>query len=258
MPVRLGGALLAEFVGTFLLVFVGTISIKFAPDGIAGLLAIALAFGLTVAVLVSATIHTSGGHFNPAVTLGLLLTGKIRLTPALAYIATQVVAAVVGSLAVYLVAGPSPAPPPIVEASKLGSVYGITWFHPQETGVWVALLTEFIATFFLVFVIWGSVADPRARNTGGFAIGLTVAADILAIGPVTQASMNPARSFGPSAAASILGLEGAVWSQHWVYWVGPLAGGILAALLYHMFLWPRDPKRGIDPDATDVAVTQRP
>src|SRR5687768_7892002 len=111
MPVRLGGALLAEFIGTFALVFIGTISVAAAQlaessatpmwPGAVGLLMVAFAFGITVAVIVSATIHTSGGHLNPAVTLGLLITGKIKPVAAIAYIITQLVAAVVASLAVY-------------------------------------------------------------------------------------------------------------------------------------------------------------
>lgn len=254
MPVRLGGALVAEFVGTFAIVFVGIMSVL-ATGG--NLLGIALAFGLTVAVMVTATMHTSGGHFNPAVTLGFLVTNKIKPTAAVAYIATQLVAAVVGSLMVYAVAGMNPTDVKPFGVTDFGQTVGktdITW--P------VALLAEILATALLVFVIWGSAADPRARNTGGFAIGMAVVIDILAIGPFTGASMNPARSFGPSLAATILGASHntgeAGWGHHWVYWVGPIVGGLLAAVAYHLILWPTDPRRGLDPDAVDVAVTQRP
>jgi glycerol uptake facilitator-like aquaporin len=126
-----------------------------------------------------------------------------------------------------------------------------------------AVLCEIIATFLLTFVIWGTAADPRARNVGGFAIGLTIAADILAIGPLTGASMNPQRSFGPTLIASMLidgstSANGSLWSTHWIYWVGPVVGALLAALLYHLALWPSDPKRGLDPGAEDVPPTQRP
>src|SRR5213078_3964408 len=92
--------------------------------------------------------------------------------------------------------------------------------------IWAALLAEIIATIFLVGAVWGTAADPRARNVGGFAIGLTVAADILAIGPITGASMNPARSFGPTLVAS-LQPGSHLWSTHWLYWIGPLAGATL-------------------------------
>ena len=247
MPVRLGGALLAEFIGTFALVFIGTIAVAHAPPGLPGLLPVALAFGLTVAVIVSATIHTSGGHLNPAVTLGFLVTGKIKPVAAVSYIGTQLVAATLASLMVYWVAG-----------GTSYEIIGYTKYEPSRVSMMQALLAEILATFFLVFVIWGAVADPRARNTGGFAIGVAVVIDILAIGPITGASMNPARSFGPSLAATILRAEGANWGQQWLYWLGPIAGGLLAAVVYHVVLWPRDPQRGIDPAAVDVAVTQRP
>ena len=89
-----------------------------------------------------------------------------------------------------------------------------------------ALLTEGCLTFLLVFAIFGTAVDSRAPKIGGFGIGLTIAADILMGGPISGASMNPARTFGP-------GLVGGVWNAHWVYWVGPIAGALVAGLLYH-------------------------
>ena len=115
-------------------------------------------------------------------------------------------------------------------------------------------LAEIIATIFLVGAVWGTAADPRARNVGGFAIGLTVAADILAIGPITGASMNPARSFGPTLVA----YRPELWQYHWIYWVGPLVGAGIAAITYHLVLWPRDTSRGVDPGATDVPKSLQP
>ena len=258
MPVRLGGALLAEFVGTFAIVFVGLLAIAFSGGGNGGLLMIALAFGLTVAVMVTATIHTSGGHFNPAVTIGLAVTGKIKPGAAVAYIFIQLVAGVVGALAAHMLVGGGETGATVVfnGVNKFGHTIPVGTGEAVITAP-VALLAEVIATFFLVFVIWGSVADPRARNTGGFAIGIAVVIDILCTGPISGASMNPARSFGPALAASLLG-KTPNWQQHWVYWVGPIFGGLLAAILYHVVLWPRDSRRGLDPDAVDVPVTQRP
>ena len=89
-----------------------------------------------------------------------------------------------------------------------------------------ALLAEVLLTFLLVFAIFGTAVDSRAPKIGGFGIGLTIAADILMGGPISGASMNPARTFGP-------GLVGGVWNAHWVYWVGPIAGALVAGLLYH-------------------------
>jgi glycerol uptake facilitator-like aquaporin len=102
-----------------------------------------------------------------------------------------------------------------------------------------AFLAEFIATFFLSFVVWGTAADPRAKKVGGLAIGLTIAADIMAIGTLTGGSMNPARSFGPTLVGALTGGKN-LWSHAWLYWLAPAAGSALAALIYNTFLWPRD------------------
>ena len=249
MPVRLGAALVAEFIGSFALTFVGIMAIHAAPGN---LLAVALAHGLILSVMVSATMATSGGHVNPAITIGFLLTGKIKPVAAIAYIVLQLLGGVVAALAVYAIFGGGPGAVQIVAGGTPSVAIGVSGG--------TALLCEIIATFFLAFVIWGTAADPRARNIGGFGIGLVVAADILAIGPLTGASMNPQRSFGPTLIASLIQGAGgsSVWTNHWIYWVGPIVGGGIAAILYHLALWPSDPKRGIDPGAVDVPATQRP
>ena len=246
MPVRLGAALVAEFVGSFALTFVGIMAIHAAGGN---LLAVALAHGLILSVMVSATMPTSGGHVNPAVTIGFLLTRKIQPVAAIAYIVIQLLGGVIAALAAYAVFGGGPEAAKIVAAGTPSIAPHVQWG--------TALLCEIIASFFLVFAVWGTAADPRARNVGGFAIGLTIAADILAVGPITGASMNPQRSFGPTLVASMAG-GSSLWSTHWVYWVGPIAGACGAAFLYQLALWPSDPKRGIDPGAVDVPATQRP
>ena len=249
MPVPLGAALVAEFVGSFALTFVGIMAIHFSPAG-GGLLMVALAHGLILSVVVSATMQTSGGHLNPAVTLGFLITGKIKPVAAVGYIVIQLLAGVVAALTVYVTFGGG-------ETGARVVFIGTPNVAPNFN-VMTAVLLEIIATFFLTFVIWGSAADPRARNVGGFAIGLVVAADILAVGPLTGASMNPQRSFGPTLIGSLAEGGGALWANHWVYWVGPIIGACLAALVYKMILWPSDVSRGIDPGAVDVPATQRP
>src|SRR5207247_559696 len=108
-------------------------------------------------------------------------------------------------------------------------------------GTGAAVLAEMIATFFLVFAVWGSAVDPRHPKVGGFAIGLTIAADILAIGPLTGGSMNPQRSFGPTLVASMFGQAGNLWATHWVYWIGPLLGGCIAAVVYQFVISPKEP-----------------
>jgi MIP family channel proteins len=252
MLVRLGACLVAEFVGTFALCFVGIMAIHSG----AGLVAIALAHGLILAIMVTAAMPTSGGHFNPAVTFGFLITGKIKLSAAIAYMVIQLMAGTIAALMVYAMFGGGEIGAHVV-AMGTPAVATDAMTHQLLVSPAAALLAEVIASFFLIFAVWGSAADPRARNVGGFAIGLTVAADILAIGPITGASMNPARSFGPTLVASFQPGSG-VWTMHWIYWVGPLLGGGLAAIVYHLILWPRDPKRGIDLPASDVPPTQQP
>jgi MIP family channel proteins len=175
--------------------------------------------------MVSATMRVSG-HLNPAVTLGFVVTRRIEPVMAFVYIIAQVLAAVI---AAYALRGLFPAA--VAVSSRLG---GQSVAIDVSTGQ--AIVLEFIATFFLVFVVFGTAVDPRAPKLGGFAIGLTVAADILAIGPLTGASMNPARSFGPAVVSGIF--EGQA-----VYWIGPILGGIAAALLYEALFIPH----GIEP-----------
>jgi aquaporin TIP len=247
MPVRLGAALVAEFVGSFALTFVGILAIHHSAGS---LLLVALAHGLILSVMVSATMHTSGGHFNPAVTFSFLLTGKIKPVGAISYIVIQLLAGLAAALLVYSIYG----------GGEQGAlvVFNGTPTTAKGTLTTAAFACEIVATFFLTFVIWGTAADPRARNVGGFAIGLVVAADILAFGPLTGASMNPQRSFGPTLIGSWAANGGQLWTNHWIYWLGPLIGASLAALVYRLALWPSDTTRGIDPGAVDVPPTQRP
>jgi len=209
----------AEFVGTFALVFVGGASIMAAAatQNPSGLIGVALAHGIILAVLVSATMRVSG-HLNPAVTLGFLATRRIGATMAGIYIAAQIRAAILAAYSLKWLL-----PDALTSATRLG---GQAIALDISAGQAIAL--EAIATFFLAFVIFGTAVDPRAPKIGGLAIGLTIAADILAIGPFTGASMNPARSFGPAVASGIF--EGQA-----VYWIGPIVGAVAAALLYDFF-----------------------
>ena len=209
----------AEFIGTFALVFVGGAAIMVTAGNPAALLIVALAHGLVLAVMVSALMRISG-HFNPAVTLGFLATRRIEAMMAGVYILAQLLGAMAAS---YVLKAAMPAT--VFDAMRGGgqAVAG-------EIGTGTAILLEAIATFFLVLVVFGTAVDAKAPKIGGLAIGLTIAADILAIGPLTGASMNPARSFGPAIASGVF--EGQV-----VYWVGPIVGGVIAALVYeHLFM----------------------
>ncbi len=220
-------ALVAEFIGTFALCFVGILSIAFGFSSGGGLVGVALAHGLTIAVMVAALGHLSGAHFNPAVTFGFVVTGRMSPVRGAMYWAAQIAGALLGSLAVGMIF--------VADAVEAGTprlaATGI------ETGG--ALALEVIATFFLVLVIFGSAVDERApKSVYPMAIGLTISAMILAIGPATGAAMNPARSFGPAVVA-------AVWDDLWLYWVGPLIGGALAALLFHHVLAARAPSPAV-------------
>jgi MIP family channel proteins len=213
----------AELVGTFALVFIGggAIVLSKMPGSNIGLVEIALAHGLILAVMVTATMRISG-HFNPAVTIAFLTVRRIGPFMAGVYVLAQLLGAMLAAYA--LEAG---TPQVLFEAARGG---GQAVSLDITTGQ--AFMLEAIATFFLVFVIFGSAVDPKAPNVGGFAIGLTIAADILAIGPLTGASMNPARSFGPAIATNI-------WEGHLIYWIGPIIGAAIAAQLYEWVLLRR-------------------
>jgi MIP family channel proteins len=210
----------AEFIGTFALIFIGIGAIHNNSPGVGvGLLGVALAHGLTIAVMVSATGGISGGHLNPAVTLGLLVGGKITLVKSIAYWLAQLSGAAAASF--LLVA--------LFAQNGVAIVAGGTPDLAPDISTNVGIAIEIVLTFFLVFVVYGSAVDVRAPKIGGLAIGLTVALDILFGGPFTGASMNPARSFGPALASGH-------WNHHFVYWVGPMFGGVLAGLIYGRFL----------------------
>jgi aquaporin Z len=214
----------AEFIGTFALVFVGGAAIigAAATRMDAALVSVALAHGLILAVLVSATMRISG-HFNPAVTVGFLAARRIDPLMAGVYIAAQLLAAILAAYALKALL-----PEALTSASRLGGQS-----IASEISATQAIGLEAIATFFLVFVIFGTAVDPKAPRIGGLAIGLTLSAGILAIGPFTGGSLNPARSLGPAVASGIF--EGQA-----VYWIGPLVGAVAAALLYDSLFIRRD------------------
>jgi len=211
--------LVAEFIGTFALIFVGVgaIAADNMTGGAVGLTGIALAHGLTIAVMVSATAAVSGGHLNPAVTIGLLSAGKIDLKNAIGYVVAQCLGGIVAAFLVKL-----SVPATIAAAVSMGTPAVNT--AAGVTPV-MALVAEIILTFFLIFAVYGTAVDKRAPKVGGLFIGLTVAFDVLMGGPISGAAMNPARHLGPA-------LLGGGLQNTWIYWVGPVVGGVLAALVY--------------------------
>ncbi len=231
----------AEFVGTFALIFVGAGAVLVAaPSAGAGNLDVALAHGLVIGVMASAVGHISGGHFNPAVTLGFLVTG--RLSPVLAgsYWIAQFGGAVAGAALLKWIF-------PSDQQATLGSPAVGPGIEPEA-----ALIIEAILTFFLVWVIFATAADARGtfKSIAGLAIGFTITLDILLAGPLTGAAMNPARAFGPE-------LLSGTWDDVWIWYVGPLAGGVLGALAYEwLYLRPLKPPV-VGPPETGV-VEPRP
>ncbi|KAI4349091.1 hypothetical protein L6164_009730 [Bauhinia variegata] len=214
---------LAEFISTLIFVFAGSGSgmafNKLTNDGAttpAGLIsaAIAHAFALFVAVAVAANI--SGGHVNPAVTFGAFVGGNISFLRGIIYWIAQLLGSTVACLLLRFVTGGLSTP-----AFTLSS----------GVGVWNAVVFEIVMTFGLVYTVYATAVDPKRGSLGTIApiaIGFIVGANILAGGAFDGASMNPAVSFGPA-------LVSWTWTNHWVYWVGPLIGGGLAGLVYELF-----------------------
>jgi aquaporin TIP len=213
----------AEFVGTFALVFVGAGSIAFANTWTD----VGLAHGLVIAVMASAVGHISGGHFNPAVTLGFIVTRRMAASLAAVYWVAQFGA---GALAALLLSWVLPADAENrIHLGAPGLGNGVN----GGTGV----VVEAVLTFFLVWVIFATAADPRGafKQIAGLAIGLTITMDILMGGALTGAAMNPARAFGPE-------LVNNHWSNGWVWYIGPFAGAVIAAAAYELlYLRPARP-----------------
>ncbi len=214
-----------ELIATLLFVFLGAGTVvvtgQLTGDSLtpARLVAIALAHGLAIVLLVSATANISGGHINPAVTFAAVLSKNISIPRGALYVAAQATGAVLGALLIAAVV-------PGAIDGNLGS-HGLADNMSEGSG----LLAELILTFVLVFVVISTAMDPSGlKQIAPAAIGLAVLVDHLIGVPLTGASMNPARSFGPA-------LVSGAWDAHWLYWLGPLLGGGLAALMYRfMFL----------------------
>ena len=218
-PLRRG---IAELIGTFTLIFVGMGSIVFASSGVLG---VALAHGLAIAIMASAVGHISGGHFNPAVTFGFLVTRRIAPSLAVVYWVSQLAGAVLGALALRAT---------FPDEAKLDSGVPVL---SGTIGSGSGLVLEAIMTFLLVWVIFATAVDPGGafKSISGLAIGLTITIGVLAAGPLTGAALNPARALGPELVFN-------VWDDFWVYLIGPGIGGALAALLYdRLYLRPLAP-----------------
>jgi aquaporin TIP len=217
----------AEFIGAFTLIFIGggagIVVASYTPTS-GGVVAVALANGLAIGIMVTNLGHISGGHFNPAITLGFLATRRITLPLAVVYWVSQLLGAVIAALILRF----------LFHLTALGAAV------PSVTiGDGRGFVLELIMTFFLVWAVFATAVDPRGafKAIAGLAIGLTITIDVLAGGPFTGAAMNPARAFGPELASN-------TWSSWWVYWLGPAAGGLIAALVYE-YLYLRPPRPSV-------------
>lgn len=216
----------AEALGTFGLVFIacGAVVTAGLPNTNFGLLGIACAQAIVLAVMVTATMNISGGHLNPAVTIGLLAGRRIGSRDALVYIGAQLAGALV---AAWLVGALMP--PDAVSAAALGTPQlqnGITF----TKGVAI----EAVLTFFLMSAVYGTAVAPTAPKVGGFAIGLTLLFDLLVGGNLTGGAMNPARALGPAV------VSGTYLGQA-VYWIGPILGALVATVLWEQVLIEKEP-----------------
>jgi aquaporin TIP len=210
---------IAEFVGTFTLIFIGGgAGIVSGQD----IVAVALANGLAIGIMVTNLGHISGGHFNPAITLGFVATRRIALRLALIYWAFQFLGA---TLAALILRG-------FFHEFVIRAVP-----HSPIFGAGKGMALELILTFFLVWAVWATAVDPRGafKAIAGLAIGLTITIDVFVGGPLTGAAMNPARAFGPE-------LVSGNWGEAWIYYVGPCLGALIAALMFeYLYLRPVQP-----------------
>ena len=217
--------LLAEFFGTFWLVLGGcgsaVISATFPDLGI-GFLGVSIAFGLTVMTMAYAVGHISGGHFNPAVTIGLWAAGKFPSSRIPAYVGAQIVGAIAGATILYLVASGAEG----FDAEGKFASNGYAEFSPGHYSMMSAFLTEVVMTFFFLMVIIGSTSARAPQGFAPIAIGLALTLIHLISIPVTKTSVNPARSTSQAIFAG-----SAVLGQLWLFWIAPIAGAIIAGLV---------------------------
>jgi aquaporin Z len=204
---------LAEAIGTFTLVFAGTgaVMVNELSKGAVTHVGISFVFGAVVTALIYSIGHLSGAHFNPAVTLAFWTSGFFPRRRVLPYILAQSIGAIAASATL------------LISLGKVGNL-GVTL--PLNNNWLQSFVLETLLSFILMFVIFGSGLDRRAPiGFAGLAIGLTVGLEAMFMGPITGASMNPARSLGPALMAGI-------WQHHWVYWLAPILGAQLAVLIY--------------------------
>ena len=227
----------AEFIGTFALIFIGATASIYNDQTVA-----AFGNGLVIAVMVSAFAGISGGHFNPAVTMGFFVTRRIAVPLAIFYWVVQLGAAALAALLLRWIL------PSQVKAAHYGA--------PSVNNVidaGKAVTIEAVCVFFLVIVVFATAVDAKGAfdKIAGLAIGLTIVFGIFMAGPLTGGALNPARAFGPELVANY-------WTNAWVYYVGPLAGGALAAILYEVLYLSHRPSGEMEPAEIEPEEAHEP
>jgi len=222
-----GKAAVAEFIGTFALILIGAGAVVVGGGGQLDLLGIALAHGLVLFIMISVMGHISGGVYNPALTVGLWVTGKMPSGKTVIYLGAECLGGIAGAFLLKFLA-----PPEWFKAAG-GGVPAVM----DGYAIGKAIVVEAVATFFLMLAVMGTAIDDRGvwKQTAGLTIGLVIAFDILAFGPYTGAAMNPARWLGPALASND-------WANWYVWIVGPAAGAVIAAVLYWaLYLKDKEP-----------------
>jgi len=216
--------LVAELFGTFMLVFfgAGAVMTNNFPKADFGLLGVALAYGIAMAIGVTATMSISGGHLNPAVTAGMLAIRRIDAKTAVLYILAQLTGAVLAALVLKSIL-----PSGVTKVLAVG-----TPAIAATITLGKAIAVEAILTFFLMSAVLGTLVSAQAPRIAGFGIGLTLFICVLFGGPLTGAALNPARAFGPAFVSG-------QWISQAVYWVGPILGALVAAFLWEKVLLPK-------------------
>ncbi|VDD94132.1 unnamed protein product [Enterobius vermicularis] len=213
--------LVAEFIGDLIFVFVGSSQALANGDVINA----AFAHGITIFVLVAGLGHISGGHFNPAVTTAVALCGKLKPLYAVLYVIAQLLGGFFGALIVRA----------MTTRLQFHEILGGATVVSENYDWYQGFIAEIMTTYFLTQTVMLTAVDTSTNVLASLAIGFTLTLDILAVGPISGASMNPARSFGPAVVSSIFGIgrpNDYVWKHHYIYWAGPLIGALITTVLF--------------------------
>jgi len=251
--VKLGQRLIAEFLGTYVLVLGGcgsaVLAANFLKDGEQtglgiGFLGVSLAFGLTVLVMVYGVGHISGGHFNPAISIALAAVKRFEWKDVAPYVLVQLVGAALASLTLWTIAinQKGMTSNALKESGFAANGYGD--HSPGSYALIACLITEVVMTAIFLIVIMGATDKRAPKGFAGVAIGLALTLIHLVSIPVTNTSVNPARSFGPA-----LFVQGWALSQLWLFWVAPIVGGLIGAVVYQLMAGVSKEGEGLEPEA---------